>query len=313
MEDSVRQTNAIIDALGIDRERSFISGENVMVRCPFAAVEGHKNKVDTKPSFGLKLTREGFKANCFTCAKKADSLRGLVSLMRKYGLLPPSINVYIILNSIKVSFPGYYKRLKSIEEVENPKRKGGLDFTNKFWDYQKMRKIPETIIDKFMIRYSKIDATLIFPLYDYSGDYRGYVEKQLRDYPTKYVNHAKVKNVLYGESLVKTDKIIVVEGMYDVLRVYLFLMIMKKLGEYSVVGTIGANVSEGQVEKLIFLGKVFLLMGDNDFAGKKAMGVIHRGLRKKAPLIFRIPYGKKDPAKLGLKEFGEALSKAVIY
>lgn len=305
---------SFLEELGIDVTYKRFTTDNVMIRCPFAAVSGHEKSVDRNPSLGLKITSNGFVYNCFTCHRKGHSLIDFVKRLQDEGVLTKDVSAHELQNSIQVKFPQYdeeyllnkRKKIPIVEDYIDRKPKNKL-----FLDYcLNKRKLDEEVIDILKLWYDVKHQKILFPCYD--GDkYIGSVYHSIVGEWPKYSNDFNVENSLYLEWLIKGRKIIVVEGMFDVAVIYKHLRDLKLLDEYSIIGTYGAEVTHTQVKKLIEYSDIVILAGDNDLGGIAMERDIFRIAGKKLPGVFRMRYDAGDPAKLTQKAFKKALENNI--
>ncbi len=304
----------LLKALNIDIDRSRFVNDNVMIQCPFAHISGHRNGIDKKPSFGLKIVKNGLVFNCFTCYRKGRSFLQLVDLLIKEGIVSNKVDAYKLQNSIKVKFQDFYENKQSVENVveSNINLSVYNKLTKEFFDYNKSRGIDRVVVSILRLKYDAINKEIIFPCYNYSDKLLGFVKRGING---GYRNNIDTGQSLYLEWLIEKNTIgIVVEGMYDAARVYQLLYQLDLLDKYSVVGLYGAKVSKGQIS---LLGEYFdrlILMGDNDIAGIRMEKTIYYGIRKKVPLIKKAVYECKDPAGIKTaKKLNHYLKSAKLY
>ena len=115
---------------------------------------------------------------------------------------------------------------------------------------------------------------IMFPLWDINGKTIGFSGRIYEGNDgSKYVNTMetdifKKGSLLYNyhnarEHVLKNNKIIIVEGFMDVIRLY-------TIGVYNVVATMGTAITNEQVNLIRKLTNNVILMFDGDAAGKKA-------------------------------------------
>ena len=160
---------------------------------------------------------------------------------------------------------------------------------------------------------------LMFPIYDISGHVVGFGGRILDDGEPKYLNSAESdvfskKNLLYGlnwakQSIRKADRLIVVEGYFDAIRLML-------AGINEVVAPLGTALTEQQAALIRKYTKNVFLLYDSDQAGLKATfrsgdKLLETGLSVQ---VITIPDGD-DPdtfvAKVGAEGFERAATAAV--
>jgi 5S rRNA maturation endonuclease (ribonuclease M5) len=295
------------------------SSGNIMFGCPFAPVSGHRNSIDSKPSFGIKMTDEGFKAHCFTCKRSFRTFVAFMLELQKEGLVKTIGNPYQIQNSFKVVFPRYNERIdvapdetrtESIEEAVKH-----FDANSKeFLDYNlNKRGLTKDILVDANLLYDMKNKQTVFPQID-NGKLVGYVSHYIDGRLPKYANNFNTESYLYLGWLSKAKTAIVVEGMYDALRIYMFLKQLKLLERFSVVGCFGSNVGLHQVSAMRKKFAQLILMGDNDQAGIDMEKRIYTRLSKQVPLIWRARYDYQDPAKIPTaKTLAHVLEGVTLY
>lgn len=122
--------------------------------------------------------------------------------------------------------------------------------------------------------YDKYRDRIMFPLWDINGKTIGFSGRIYKGNDTsKYINTMetdifKKGSLLYNyhnarEYVLKEDKIIIVEGFMDVIRLY-------SIGVNNVVATMGTAITNEQVSLINKLTKNVILMFDGDAAGGKA-------------------------------------------
>jgi len=294
--------------LGIDVTYQRFTNDNIMLRCPFAHLpdSGHSSGEDSNPSFGIKITNNGFLYNCFTCDRKGRSLIQLGKQLVEEKVVVEYSDVYDIQNSVEIQLPEFYEK-----HVDNP-RKVALtrlkSYNNKdqvFIDYNAGRGLDMADILVARLRYDKEAEQVIFPNFTEADRLVGTVRKSIVGAWPKFTNDFDTGSYLYLEWLIEGAKGIVVEGMYDALLVYHHLRRLDKLDEYSVVGTFGAKVTNLQIRKLIKHFDSIILMGDHDDAGCSMERSIYARAKSKLPHIYRLRYYGKDPGMI--KDSGKFL------
>jgi DNA primase len=114
---------------------------------------------------------------------------------------------------------------------------------------------------------------LIFPIYDSGGHVVGFGGRVLDDRKPKYLNSAESsifakRSLLYGlnwakQAIRKADRLIVVEGYFDVIRLML-------AGIAEVVAPLGTALTEQQAALIRKYTKSVFLLYDSDLAGLRA-------------------------------------------
>jgi len=274
MEYTPRLRQAVIDMLenvGIDVTYQKFSNNNIMIRCPFAHISGHQSGFDGNPSFGIKITNNGFLFNCFTCDRRGRSLVALVKQLNEENVSSAKTDdAYKIQNSINIKFPDYYAKYE-----DNPRKVKLTNLRNysnddlQFLEYNKDRGIGKDIINIFRLRFDKKNQQVIMPVFNSKDKLIGTVKHYINGQLPKYSNDFDTGHYLYGEWFLRKRTGIIVEGMYDAIKVYKYLKELNWFNKYSVVGTFGANITNSQVNRMIKYFNTLILMGDHDDAGYK--------------------------------------------
>lgn len=309
-------TNKIMQKLGeigVDISYHKVSNNNIIIRCPFAHISGHSKGYDSNPSFGFKVVeRKGFVYNCFTCKRHGNSFIKLYEELKKYGIVNVKLNPYDIQNEIIISTLSKKRREEKEPTKEVYSLIGTPDYSNiKFIEYNLKRGINVNTLKDLRLRYVEQTNDIIIPAYDFYGHYKGYIKHNPSNLKKKYINKFYDKDFLFMENkiLLKGKKGIVVEGVYDAIKIYQFLSELNLRYEYSVVSLLGSSPTKMQLDLLIDYFSSLLLMGDNDEAGIKMEKTVYNILKYKIPNIWRIKYEKSDPAELTKEEFEKYLHK----
>lgn len=304
-----------LNEIGINTERIKISNNNLQISCPFASVSKlHKNGTDFNPSFGIKIDDEkGFVYNCFTCGIKGHSLLQLVQELYNNDL----INIDLI-DVIKIQNKLLTGKLLKIGEKKRPHNYsliGNFDYDIDFIGYNIERGVRIDILKKLGIRYIKNEKKIIFPIYTKDNIYKGYIEKIINcNTKSKYINKFIDSDFLYLEQFIGNNTIgIIVEGVYDAIVTYQHLYDLKLLNEYSVVATLGANVSSLRLDKIVDLFDFIIVYGDNDNAGMNMNRIINNKLKNRVLMINKIVYDEKDPAEVSLLKFNKYIKNIKPY
>jgi len=105
---------------------------------------------------------------------------------------------------------------------------------------------------------------------------------------------------LFGHQLVKPQTVlIVVEGVFDAVMTWQRLGDMRR--QFSVVATMGAEITDYQVDLLIDAGQALVVGLDNDAPGVKGKGKLIDRARRRFP-VYQVRYPQedaKDPDALG--------------
>ena len=308
-----------LEKIGIDVKLRRFTTDNVQIQCPFAIIpnSGHEHAIDRKPSFGLQITATGFRYNCFTCHRKGRSLVQFVDALVKEGVIESNISAYELQNSVKIEFPDYYEQHYDNVKDDTDKFKiipGEQHFSNvAVNELFCKRKLERKTISEMGLLYDGKLWRIIFPCYNKKKIIIGYVAQFINGRLPKYKNFIDSGELLYLEWLIKGKIGIIVEGMYDAIKVYQHLRNLDMLKKYSVVGTFGSEISSTQIDLFVRYFKVLILMGDNDYGGKRMEKSIYYMCRKKLPLIYKAEYPHKDPDLLSIGSFEKSIKNIFPY
>ena len=173
--------------------------------------------------------------------------------------------------------------------------------------------------DLFALGYDNIKHELIIPIFDFNGSAESCVRRRLGDFDGPkylYSKGFKTSHHLYGAWQVKMDSgvgrpkhVAIVEGTIDALAMW-------EVG-IPAVALLGSNLSATQKKLLMALdAKSYVVMTDNDTAGKKARWQIENELSRthcsvSHPTIWTA--GKKDVAEMSCYDRSVAFHSAEPY
>lgn len=296
-----------LEGYGIDVTYQRFTNYNVQLRCPFASVgEGHSDSVDRNPSFGLKVTNQGFLYNCFTCGERGRSLIEFIEALQSYGLVSESMDAYKLQNSIHPAFREFGAEVErdNPEIVVNKLPGDGASRDVDFIRYNLHRGVKMEIVRLLKIRYVKNKKKIIFPVLGKGSILKGYVEHKIDNAFPKYSNEVNKSENVYLEWLIKDHTAgIIVEGIYDAIITYQHLAELGWLTKYSVVSMMGSKIARRQVEMATTYFSTIILYGDNDYAGIQMEESFHKMAKGKVPNIYRVKYLGNDPAEVDIDSF----------
>lgn len=272
-------------------------GDEYYLRCPF-----HSNGEERTASASFHLT--GDKSGsfyCFACHTKG-TLSGI--LIRLFGRRDKAENWlnnnYKILevNEKRIVYQITPEETEDIQEYEL----ASSIFTNHS-DYYESRGIPESLVEKFKLGYSKARNSVILPVFE-NGKLVFYQERYLdKNSPIKWYlpKHGKVK--IFGKEHIHGRNVFVCESVFNSLTFWKF--------GYESVALFGARVND-IFEQLLELGCLkYTIAFDGDYAGRKNAKELSDLLKDNNKLvqILNLPNKKdvNDFAKLSKEEFDKAL------
>ena len=276
----------------IGLEISNVNGNEIQFRCPF-----HD---DTNPSASFNTTDLVY--NCFVCGggslKYLTKQLGFEELSMQIEKIPPSIaslerqlSDLMVTNDISEDIfeDNFYKIEQNIECPEYL-----LDRVN----FETVLEFDLHICESYASLYNE---RIIFPIYSYNK--RGFVARdhtEMKHQKYLFPKDIKKQDYLFGN--MKDDTVIIVEGVFDVMKLW-------EYGYYSCVSTMGVTIGDVQVEILIKNGiKNIIIMPDGDNAGNK---FVERVAEYKD--VFKIEamvsLTGKDPCEMGKYEVDGSYDK----
>lgn len=329
---------AIVDFYGIKHILSMLGQELpgdasvswVNCSCPFARWT-HSGGTDRKPSAGFSVHAD--KPSMFYCFSCSHDGIVLTKFVQKMWLLsreyPKDIARFVLMNEIsdgeynqekkKSFFRDPYENIRKNNCLKNSypqsllnqypilsKSSGRVSLFCR--EYLKSRGISKRVIEKFKIRYSPKNQTIVFPLTDKNGVIYVLRERSINEKKMWTVNsktsgydgydfpRLSEKGVWFGlQFLDRSKPPILVEGEIDALRLY-------SLGLSNVIASAATSVTKAQLSVLAC--PTIVLGYDADNAGRLAMGRIRNFMRGKANII-QLDWesaGCKDPGELKTKD-----------
>lgn len=293
----------------------------VGLRCPFAPWK-HASGRDSSPSAGVSV-KDGDTSifNCYTCGTRG-SLPTILKRLEtytgeSYKALRTEIEDGEFLGGKLPEWGASVKQSTKLRPL-GPEYLDLYDSAKGHW-YLKKRGINDRTVELLDLQVdpedSQMEERIIFPVFDRQRNLYGFsgratsktAELKVRDYH----GLAKAK-LLLGEQLIEASDpyVVVVEGLFDVAK-------MVQYG-YPVVGTMHAGLTEYQRARLLDIGKVVVLMFDNDEAGERATEDVAKALAGKIPVqAVRYKMGKqkiaaKDPCTCTAEEVEWMIQHAKI-
>jgi len=251
-------------------------GENIYCCCPLARFT-HKKGKDTNPSMSIKVNPTG--DSPVMCWSTDCGWVGTLSQLVKYlnhlenGKFEDTVELIE-----KLEQSGLRTRIDAIlnhePEEEEPEKLYDESMLEPF-----SRCVPRYALDRGLtielckelgLGYDKTHSRLVIPIRNVTGDLVGMMGRAI--FPNQigppwyaYWNFRKGR-YLFGEHLIdtKVDQVILVEGIFDVLRMHLY--------DYrNVVGLLGSKLTRWQAQKLKDWGLSVTWFMDGDAAGDAGM------------------------------------------
>jgi DNA primase len=145
-------------------------------------------------------------------------------------------------------------------------------------DYFKYRKITMSSWNKFSLGYSQKQDMVIVPVHSPEGIPVGFVGRSIEGKEFKNTPGLPKAKILFNLHRVKTaDKVYIVESSFDAIR-------LDQVG-FPAVATLGANVSNIQIELLQKYFNNIIVIADNDDAGGNMKSKIVEKLGSRVSVI----------------------------
>lgn len=265
-----------------------ISGDEIIVNCPFCVLRGEG--VNTTYKLYINIKKQLY--NCFRCLSK--------------GKL---VNLFPQLAAIEVKSDEVIKDVgNNLEQLPKMQRLEDLSYpwNDLVYGFLHDKKFsPSILSDKafFVENYKKNDFSfgprLMFPIYQF-GSYRGFQGRTIyKNTLPKYIGATGMdrKSILYNYDIAffQAKELIITEGFFDCLRV----------GD-TAVATLGKQVTENQI-RLIKLGSFKRVVVFLDQDAEVEATKIAEKLCVYFPTYIAYPT-KKDPGEMTKKEINNVLN-----
>lgn len=287
--------------------------DEVSITCPF-----HKDGKENKPSCFIyvgddeKIPWGTF--HCFTCGEKGSLVKFIAGTFDR--------SEYYAKEWLKKNFTEKvleYKQLNIAEEITSEDLKKGqneaikqmakmvdediLNSLQSWHPYMEQRHISKEIANKFEIKYNPEKECLVFPIRDKNGDIISATTRSIKN-KTFYLGKNTEKTIyLLNECLKENcNQIVVCEGQIDALVSW----------SYGVpaIALFGAGTTEKQVAELNKTSILhYILMYDNDSAGRKGANRFKKLIKKSVFVTDIIMPKNKDVADCSKEEFLDILRK----
>lgn len=257
-----------------------VKGEELVSCCPFPHYKPERGKYfERNPSFAINL-RSG-KFNCFSCGKKGLTIEDLAWAL---GLPTPLVQ--------KSFYLGEEKKPEKPEVPQNYKEYIGY-FKENAIEYFESRGISRHTVEKFGIGSNRYKTKVFIPLCDKFGKLEGWQERSLEGgngrWQTQPFGFVR-SDYIFGLQFAREKGTILVESTTDALR-------LDSMG-YSAVATLGASVSNRQLEIIADNFVDITLIAQNDPPGKKWLYEIKKKLSGKMELYhWNLPSTWEDVGK----------------
>lgn len=226
-----------------------------MIFCPF-----HNNY--RTPA--AEVNKESGMLYCFSCQKTADlvelvmhnSKRSYFEAVRFIKSKDSEVDLERQINHQLYVKPDYIQ----YDELILKRMSNNLSESERAKEYFKYRKINSQSITKFNLGYSEKQDMVTVPVHSPEGMAIGFVARSIEGKDFKNTPGLPKSKVLFNLHRVKnSDKVYIVESSFDAIR-------LDQVG-LPAVATLGANISNTQVELLKKYFNNIIVIADNDEAG----------------------------------------------
>lgn len=293
----------VLDMIGVKKYKISSSGVYIF-SCPFARWT-HEGGDDRHPSFGMKpLGDDDFLFNCFACGAKGNSYK-FFKLASQYGLLHYVNNKFYKVKSYEEAYFGRPDVVDiQMNEVNYDKIRDKLF---RYHKYLMERGVGKEVASRFALGYDEEKRAIIFPAISNERKVVGWSYRFVDEKKYLHSNSFPRGKFLYGEHLVgDAGDCVVVEGFFDVLRVY--------QAGYQVVGLLGTSCTKAQFVRLINMlppsvdGRIILFL-DGDSAGVIAAKKIYDEYSSLYKIVVIDDLISQDPSDLSEEQLNEIFSK----
>jgi len=308
--DFIKKNIDIVKVLS-DEIKIIKRGKNFIARCPFHA--------DNNPSLVIYPDTQSW--YCFGCGKGGDVLNFLMlykkmSFKECLDYLSKKFNLNISKKIEKPQSPLYAFLNSCHEKLFKTAPEKSIIFLLK-------KKITEQAAKEFQLGYCDVEKSIfknriIIPIFNESNVLCGFAGRAIDDdVKPKYINSPnsatfQKNNLLFNlnkakDYILKNDSVILVEGYFDAIVLYSYTSIK------NVVGLMGTNLSQQQIELIKKYTKNVYILFDSDDAGKAATVRASLLLDKNGLNVFVPAFSDGDPDDFILKYGSKSLEKILNY
>jgi DNA primase len=246
--------------------------EGYSASCPFKRF--HSNGEDKHPSFNIKKDTGVW--HCFTCDQSGNLNKLFIEVL---GEVPEEYKDFYKRtdpNSEKLKVRLNKAASVHVNIISLPKEYT-LELSEEAQIYvRETRGVTKSAINYFQIGYCKggqyLDC-IVIPIF-FEKILRSFIARKIGEellpHQRRYMlaSGTPKKELLFNYDRIDGDKVYIVEGVFDVLRLF-------SLGTLNVCGLLGSTISEIQIQKLLQKGvKKVCVMLDGDVAGRSASKVV---------------------------------------
>ena len=219
---------------------------------------------------------------CFSCQKVADlvelvmhtSGRSYFEAVRFIKSKEEESNLELDINKKLYIKPDYV----AYDEFTLKRLNSQLISSERAKDYLLYRKMDQSSMVKFMLGYSEKQDMITIPVHAPNGIPVGFVGRSIEGKDFKNTPGLPKSKILFNLHRIKTaDMVYVVESSFDAIR-------LDQVG-FPAVATLGANVSNVQIELLQKYFNNIVVIADNDEAGGNMKDKIIEKLKSRVSVI----------------------------
>ena len=219
---------------------------------------------------------------CFSCQKVADlvelvmhtSGRSYFEAVRFIKSKEEESNLELDINKKLYIKPDYV----AYDEFTLKRLNSQLMSSERAKDYLLYRKMDQSSMVKFMLGYSEKQDMITIPVHAPNGMPVGFVGRSIEGKDFKNTPGLPKSKILFNLHRIKTaDMVYVVESSFDAIR-------LDQVG-FPAVATLGANVSNVQIELLQKYFNNIVVIADNDEAGGNMKDKIIEKLKSRVSVI----------------------------
>lgn len=265
------QVRRVLDGAGVNIEKELDT--DFIIFCPY-----HNNF--RTPAGEVSKTKGTFL--CFSC----HTTRDLVSFIKEFtnrtyfeslrfiSSKGKNIDIEKEINKSLINVPEY----KMFDELITKRLNTNALSSPRAMSYYERRRVTKESIVKFGLGYSEKQDMTTIPIHSPDGVLVGFVGRSIEGKEFKNTPGLPKSKILFNLHRVKTsNKVYVVESSFDAIR-------LDQVG-FSAVATLGANVSNTQIELLQRYFNNIIVIADNDEAGGNMKDKIIEKLKSRVSVI----------------------------
>lgn len=285
-------------------------GEEVSITCPF-----HKDGKESRPSCFIYVGEDAKipwgTFHCFTCGEKGSLVKfiaGAFDRSEYYAKEWLKKNfTEKILNNVELNIAEEIDLRKFGDVVMKEMSKEIDEYilsTLQSWHpYMEQRHISKDIANKFEIKYSPEKECLVFPIRDKNGNLISSTTRSIKGKTFNIPKGTEKTIYLLNECLKEnSNQVVVCEGQIDALVSWSY--------GFPAIALFGAGTTENQIQELNKTNIIhYILMYDNDEAGRKGANRFKKLIKKSVFITDIIMPKNKDVADCSKEEFWNILRR----